>query len=173
MGLLDKLKNKQKTNDGVLGKEYNEEEIKIAKEEFLKIHERNNETIKILSEQHEVNLDYSIESINELMKLIHSAREAFIRKEISEQFIKNLIVILGIYLGDTILKNGLSEKGYKWMVIEEIKNEKIRKLLIGSTYPFLYANEAFTTPIDKVEKYWFNGDIDNLSTYCEFIIKYD
>ena len=107
------------------------------------------------------------------MKLIQSAREAFLRKEISEQFIGNLIMILGIYLGDTILKNGLNEKGYKWMVIEEIKNKKIRELLIGSMYPFLYANEAFTTPIDKVEKYWINGDIDNLSTYCEFIIKYD
>lgn len=107
------------------------------------------------------------------MKLIQSAREAFIRKEISEQFIGNLIMILGIYLGDTILKNGLNEKGYKWMVIEEIKNKKIRELLTGSSYPFLYANEAFTTPIDKVEKYWINGDIDNLSTYCEFIIKYD
>lgn len=58
------------------------------------------------------------------MKLIQSAREAFLRKEISEQFIGNLIMILGIYLGDTILKNGLNEKGYKWMVIEEIKNKK-------------------------------------------------
>lgn len=40
MGLLDKFKNKQKTNDDILGKEYNEEEIEIAKEKFLKIYKK-------------------------------------------------------------------------------------------------------------------------------------
>ena len=122
--------------------ECTEAEIKAAKEKFMEFYSKNDNTIKDLSQQHGVVLDYSIDSMNELMKLIQSAKGALERGEISLNFAELLISVFGIYVGDTLMKNGLEQKGFKWSVPEEIKDSNIRKVLNypANKSPFLLGN---------------------------------
>lgn len=82
-------------------------------------------TITNLSKKYNVNLNYTIESMNDLMIIIDSVKSSFERKEIDSVFVDNLITILGTYIGDTLLKNGFADKGFKWTVLEEINNDAL------------------------------------------------
>lgn len=174
MGLFDKFKKKQQVKNEInndIDKGYNEEEAIKARQSFDNFHKNNDSFIqKSICEIHKKTLDYSVESINTLMDLIKDAHEAFDRNEISAEFCELLIMAFGVYLGDTLLKNGLEETGYKWIVPEEIKNKDLRKAINypNNKYPLL-SGPSYTTPIDKVSKYWYNGDEDNLYTYWRFL----
>ena len=174
MGLFDIFKKKQQVKNEInndLDKGYNEDEAKKARQNFDSFHQKNDSFIQeSICKIHNKTLDYSIKSINTLMDLIKDAHEAFDRNEISEEFCRLLIMAFGVYLGDTLLKNGLEKKGYKWMVPEEIKNKDLRKAMDypNNKNPFL-SGPSNTTPIDKVLKYWYNGDEDNLYTYWKYL----
>lgn len=108
MGLFDKFKNKNininKKDYTAIDKSYNAEKAHIAKEKFWKFYEKNDESIKKFSEIHEVKLDYSIESVNEVMKLLKDAREAFKRKEISERICSNIYCNIRYIFGRNTFK---------------------------------------------------------------------
>lgn len=148
--------------------------IQNVREEFDKFHKKSQQIIQQVSQNHNINLDYSIESINSLMDMIKDAKTAFNRNEISEGFILTLIESCGIYVGDTLLKNGLKQKGFKWTLPDEVKSKEIQKILDypNNKNPFLCGQNGITNPIDKVLKYWNNGDEDNLLVYCKHTIKY-
>lgn len=73
-------------------------------------------------------------------------------------------------MGEILLKNGLSDKGFEWLVPEEVQNEQIRKLLNSTVYPFLGRTGDLITPVDKVQKYWNNGDEDDLLIFCKLML---
>lgn len=73
-------------------------------------------------------------------------------------------------MGEILLKNGLSDKGFEWLVPEEVQNEQIRKLLNSNVYPFLGRTGDLITPVDKVQKYWNNGDEDDLLSFCKIML---
>ena len=77
-----------------------------------------------------------------------------------------------MYLGEVLLRNGLANKGYKWIVPEEIKDEQTLKALDypNNVNPLLCDSNNYITPIDKVRKYWDNGEEDNLLSFCEYIL---
>lgn len=71
-----------------------------------------------------------------------------------------MALIFGSYLGELMLKKGLSKKGYKWK-----KNS-------DSNIPLL-ANEngSYITPIDKVYKRLVNGNEDNIISFYDIVME--
>ncbi len=74
--------------------------------------------VKIAKDQG-VTFDFSPESITELDKLFMGQVKRYRSGKTTEVYLWNLSVIFGVYLGQTMLFNGLGEKGYKWVVDKE------------------------------------------------------
>ena len=71
-----------------------------------------------------------------------------------------MAIIFGSYLGETLLKNGLSEKGFVW------GKEP------SSNIPLLIRNDsAYLTPNDKVYKRLVNGSEDSVISFYRFATK--
>lgn len=180
---LDKI-NTEYYKSGIICKEekdiiidmINEFKEKLSINDHLEniYNDKNIEMITNLNKQYNVNLNYTIESMNELMSIIDSAKSSFERKEIDSVFVDNLITILGTYVGDTLLKNGFANNGFKWTVLEEIDNDKLMSFLNLENMkgPFVACIKGLLIPIDKVRKYWNNGKEDDLYSYCKAAIQY-
>lgn len=78
----------------------------------------------------------------------------------TEHQIWSMSVIFGSYLGEVMLKNGLSEKGYKWGQ----DNTSDIPLLIN-------AAGGYVTPNDKVYKRLVNGTEDNVISFYDAIME--
>ena len=71
-----------------------------------------------------------------------------------------MALIFGSYLGEVMLKNGLSKKGYGWG-----KDNT-------SNIPLLVAAEGnYIAPNDKVYKRLINGGEDSVISFYDFIMK--
>ena len=74
-----------------------------------------------------------------------------------ENQIWSMSIIFGSYLGETLLKNGLIEKGFAW------GKEK------SSNIPLLIKdNGCYITPNDKVYKRLVNGSVDSIISFYQF-----
>ena len=148
----------------------------LSKKEYIKNICNDNVAVTItdLNKKYNVNLKYTIESMDELMSIMDSVKLSFEKKEIDSAFVDNLITILGTYIGDTLLKNGFADKGFKWTALEEINNDALTSFLNLENLkgPFVACAKGLLTPIDKVRKYWSNGKEDDLYTYCKVAIQY-
>ena len=69
-------------------------------------------------------------------------------------------LIFGSYLGEVMLKNGLSKRGYCW----GIQNTGIIPLLMAG-------NEKYITPVDKVYKRLVNGAEDQVVSFYKRMIE--
>lgn len=76
------------------------------------------QAVKIAKDQGVV-FDYSPESITELDKLFLGQANRYRRGETTALYIWNLSVIFGVYLGQSMLYNGLAEKGFRWVTDDE------------------------------------------------------
>ncbi len=105
-------------------------------------------------------LDYSENSITDLEEILDwYSKDISVSKPTKNQ-IWSMAIIFGSYLGETLLKNGLSEKGFVW--------EKEP----SSNIPLLIRNDgACLTPNDKVYKRLVNGSEDNVISFYRFATK--
>lgn len=106
-------------------------------------------------------LDYTNQSIIDLEEILdHYSKDISISKPTTNQ-VWSLATIFGFYLGETLLKNGFSEKGFIW------GKEP------SSNVPLLIKdNGAYLTPIDKVYKRLINGSVDNVSSFYKAAISH-
>ena len=69
-------------------------------------------------------------------------------------------LIFGSYLGEVMLKNGLSERGYCW----GIQNTGDIPLLMAG-------DEKYITPVDKVYKRLVHGTEDNVVSFYQMMME--
>ena len=104
-----------------------------------------------------VKLDYSPRSVEGLESILAYYSEGLSRAHPTEDQIWSMASIFGAYLGELMLKNGLSDKGYAWGMDEQ------------GGYPVLLSEEGFiVAPIDKVFKRFVNGAEDNVVSFYTY-----
>ena len=105
------------------------------------------------------NFDFSENSITDLEEILDFYSNDISVSKPTENQIWSMAVIFGSYLGQTILKNGLSQKGYYWAK-EGYSN-----------IPLLICKDGGRlTPVDKVYKRLVNGCEDNVVSFYRFAI---
>ena len=142
MGIFDRFK-KQKPKDETqdLARELSATAIKYAK-------------------QFHKNFDYSKNSIDDLEQILDYYSNDISTSNPTDNQIWSMSLIFGTYLGETMLKNGLAEKGYSWGKTD------------SSNIPLLIRNDGnYITPNDKVYKRLVNGPEDNVVYFYEMAMK--
>ena len=105
-------------------------------------------------------LDYSENSIIDLEEILDWYSKDIPISQPTENQIWSMAITFGSYLGETLLRNGLSEKGFIWGTEP------------SSNIPLLLRNDgAYLTPNDKVYKRLVNGSEDSVISFYRFIAK--
>ena len=105
-------------------------------------------------------LDYSENSIADLEEILDWYSKDIAISKPTENQIWSMSIIFGSYLGETLLKNGFSKKGFEW------GNEP------SFSIPLLIRNDgSYLTPNDKVYKRLVNGSEDSVVSFYRFATK--
>ncbi len=145
MGIFDRLKKQRIDNK------------KSEVESFVK---RNSITAVDYAKDFNKNFDYSKNSIIDLEEILEFYSNDISKSKPTENQMWSMSIIFGSYLGETMLRNGLSEKGYHWGQ----ENSSNIPLLIK-------ADGCYITPIDKVYKRLVNGREDSVVSFYKFAIE--
>ncbi len=104
-------------------------------------------------------LDFSENSIADLEEILDWYAKDLVESKPTENQIWSMAMIFGSYLGETILKNGLSQKGYAWQ-----KDD-------SCDIPLLICEGGWhITPIDKVYKRLVNGSEDTVVSFYKYAV---
>ena len=105
-------------------------------------------------------LDYSENSIVDLEEILDWYSKDVSVSKPTENQIWSMAIIFGSYLGETLLKNGLSEKGFVW------------GKEASSNVPLLIKDDgSYLTPNDKIYKRLVNGSEDSVVSFYKFATK--
>lgn len=104
--------------------------------------------------------NYSPKSIEELEEILDFYSKDIPVSKPTDNQIWSMSIIFGSYLGETLLKNGMLEKGYSW----EKEDPSHIPLLIGK-------DGWHVTPVDKVYKRLVNGNEDNIVSFYKVALK--
>ena len=112
-----------------------------------------------LAKQSGVVLDYTAESakgVDEILENYHDNIENYGGMD-GEKTLWNVSVMFGAYIGEVLLRQGLSEKGFAWVEDEGL--------------PILSMQDGKMTasPITKVEKRIYNGAEDSLESFVKVV----
>ncbi len=145
MGLFDKLKKRNKENANkeveIFAKNYSATAVDYAKH-FNK------------------NFDYSKDSIADLEEILDYYSKDISVSKPTENQIWSMSVIFGSYLGEALLKNGLSQKGYSWANVG------------SSNIPVLIRSDgSYLTPNDRVFKRLVNGPEDSVVSFYQYALE--
>ena len=107
------------------------------------------------AERLELPLDYTGGSAERLDEILEICAQEFLGGRLDDKQAWNLAVIFGTYLGETLLRNGLGEKGYHWE-------------LTDSGLPVLQKDAANRmSPITKADKSIQNGREDSVKSFYD------
>ena len=105
-------------------------------------------------------LDFSENSIADLEEILDWYSKDIAVSKPTENQIWSMSIIFGSYLGETLLKNGLIEKGFAW------------GKEASSNIPLLIKDDGcYITPNDKVYKRLVNGSVDSVISFYQFATK--
>ena len=99
-----------------------------------------------------VELDYSPASVFTLDKMVQTIHEMHSEAPLPEQALDNTAYMLGAYLGETLLRTGLADRGFAWADTEE-----------GETA--LGREDTCFFPVTKAWKRVTAGSGDDLGTF--------
>lgn len=102
---------------------------------------------------------YTDSSIYDLEQILQGYHENLRIEKPTENQLWSMASIWGAYLGETMLRNGLRDKGYAWDIVD------------GSSIPVLRNGTAVITPIDKVYKRFVNGREDSVLSFYTYMLK--
>ncbi len=102
--------------------------------------------------------DHSESTIARLEEILQYYYEDAAASSPTEKQLWSMSCIWGAYLGETLLKNGLSGKGFGWAVVG---NSLVPVLKRGDT--------EYITPVDKVYKRLTNGGGDNVISFYDMV----
>ena len=147
MGILDRLKRaKQTSKEECSGLVNNAKKNSMTAIEYAKSFQKE--------------FDYSKRSIGELEEILNYYSKDLEKSKPTENQVWSMSLIFGSYLGEVMLKNGLSEIGYCW----GIQN-------IGDIPLLIAGDEKYIAPVDKVYKRLVNGAEDNVISFYQLIMK--
>ena len=147
MGIFDKLKRgKQTSKEKCSGIVSNAKKNSMTAVEYAKSFQKN--------------FDFSERSIGDLEEILDYYAKDLLESRPTENQIWSMSLIFGSYLGEVMLKNGLSKRGYCW----GIQNTGIIPLLMAG-------NEKYITPVDKVYKRLVNGAEDNVISFYQMAME--
>jgi len=105
-------------------------------------------------------LDYSENSIADLEKILDWYSNDIAISKPTENQIWSMTIIFGSYLGETLLRNGLSQKGFVW------------GKEASSNVPLLIKDDgSYLAPNDKIYKRLVNGSEDSVVSFYRFATK--
>lgn len=105
-------------------------------------------------------LDYSENSITYLEEILDWYSKDISISKPTEKQIWSMAIIFGSYLGETLLKNGLTKKGFVW------------GKEASSNVPLLIKDDgSYLAPNDKVYKRLVNGSEDSVVSFYRFATK--
>ncbi|MDE7417844.1 MAG: hypothetical protein K2N44_16335 [Lachnospiraceae bacterium] len=110
------------------------------------------------AKQNNIILDYteqSIEKVEEILGIYHENVENYDGEDGADT-LWNIAVHFGIYLGETLLRIHLEEKGFTWYIKE------------GT--PALKKDNNEIYPISKAHKRILNGPEDDVRSFCKIAI---
>ena len=143
MGLFNKRKKNEK------------QDVDIVQRNALK----NSNTAVNYAKSFKKIFDYSYKSIGELEEILDFYSNDILKSKPTENQIWSMSIIFGSYLGESMLKNGLAQKGYKWG-----KDN-------SSPIPLLVDDKGnFITPHDKVYKRLVNGKEDSIVSFYDVVM---
>lgn len=145
MGIFDRFNRQKKKNNN------NEIEIMAKK---------NSATAIDYAKDFDKEFDYSKKSIVSLEEILDYYSNDISKSKPTENQIWSMSLIFGSYLGEVMLKNGLSEKGYLWGKSN------------SSNIPLLIKEDgSYITPNDKVYKRLVDGNVDSVISFYEFAME--
>lgn len=102
-----------------------------------------------------ITLDFSKESIAKVEEIlaVYNEHLAEYNDEDGRVTLWNLAVYFGIYLGETMLRVSLKDKGYEWFIQDGI--------------PTLKKDTNEISPITKAHKRILNGPSDSVKSFCD------
>jgi len=105
-------------------------------------------------------LDYSENSIADLEEILDWYSKDIAISKPTENQIWSMAIIFGSYLGEALLRNGLSQKGFAW------------GKEASSNVPLLIKDGgSYLAPNDKVYKRLVNGSEDSVVSFYRFAVK--
>lgn len=111
-----------------------------------------------IAQKYDVYLDFTTESIQNLENWLGQIWEEFQQEKPTDQYVWHLSIIMGIYLGETLLRKELQKVGYAWYIGE-------------NKIPVLAKDGNNTmSPITKVEKRLINGIEDNVKSFYDIAV---
>lgn len=136
------------------------QKVSSANSEIENDAKKNSDTAISYARSFQKKLNYSKKSIDDLEEILDYYSNDALKSNPTEDQIWSMSIIFGSYLGEVMLKNGLSKKGYHWGKDND------------SNIPLLVTNNGdYTTPIDKVYKRLVNGKEDNVRSFYDVIMK--
>lgn len=107
----------------------------------------------------EKELDFSHESIKDLEEILDYYSKDIEVSQPTDQQVWSMALIFGSYLGETMLKNGLKKKGYRWDILED------NEIML-----LLHKDKSYYTPVDKVYKRLVYGQEDSVESFYDTFI---
>lgn len=105
-----------------------------------------------------IDLDFSPESIEKLDEILKSLYDSSPNNDLTEKRLYTISIEFGVYLGETLLRNCLSEHGYSWRLDE-------------NNIPVLAKSKDFQmSPVSKVYKRLTNGYGDEVKPFYNIAI---
>ena len=105
-------------------------------------------------------LDYSETGIADLEEILDLYSKDIAISKPTENQIWSIAIIFGSYLGEALLRNGLSQKGFAW------------GREASSNVPLLIKDGgSYLAPNDKVYKRLVNGSEDSVVSFYRFAVK--
>lgn len=147
MGILDRLKRAKQT----------------SKEEYSGIvnnAKKNSMTAVEYAKSFQKEFNYSEMSIGDLEEILDYYAKDLLESRPTENQVWSMSLIFGSYLGEVMLKNGLSKRGYHW----GMQNTDNIPLLMAD-------DEKYVTPIDKIYKRLVNGAEDNVVLFYQTMME--
>ena len=101
-------------------------------------------------------LDYSPASLSDLEEILEYYHQDSEKNCPTENQLWSMALIFGAYLGETLLKNGMREKGFFWDVVDESNIPVLKK-----------NNSSYASPVHKVYKRFVNGSEDSIVSFYD------
>lgn len=102
--------------------------------------------------------DYMPESISGLERILNAQNSLYKQGRLTEIYIWNLSVMMGVYLGQTLMHCGLRDRGYSWMT----DDEGVPLLADGLG--------RYVSPIYKVRQRILGGAGENVREFFEDVL---
>ncbi len=121
---------------------------------------KNSDTAVDYAKSFQKEFDYFPDSIADLEEILEYYSNDISESKPTENQIWSMALIFGSYLGEVMLRNGLSEKGYAW------------EMDGSSAIPLLgNVDGKYLAPVDKVYKRLVNGGEDNIVSFYDIFME--